>query len=355
MTGIRDDPALLAAMLKDMETQDPATVATPYWQPYVSRVAAALKSDGLSAFRSSWAISKGYGDPILSGPRDLTNRPLELLAFRILRSVPVLNRLVRAYEIIVRWNIDHARAGQARFYRLLLCDLKQGLFADGIPDTMVGHPGEWVEIGGERYAPLYLELAHRLQLASTRMPLASLTSYCEIGAGFGGSVHLLVETCPAVRKVLLVDIPPMLYVQTQYLRSFYGTAVRAYDETIGSEAISFSDDDRLEIIPIAPWQIDQVEGIRVDLFWNAASFQEMEPSIVRRYAEFASQLTPDWVYIYTMAEGLPSDHHLQERSVSQRTIAEAFAPVAELVAIDDPLEAYAEMMVHLVGKSSNSR
>ena len=62
----------------------------------------------------------------------------------------------------------------------------------------------------------------------------------EIGGGVGTNVHLVLENYKNIRKVLYLDIPPNLYVGTQYLKAFYGNAVSDYRTLKTLDSIKFS-------------------------------------------------------------------------------------------------------------------
>jgi len=86
-----------------------------------------------------------------------------------------------------------------------------------------------------------------------------------------------------------LDIPPNLYIGTQYLRSFYGDAVKDYNELRTKTKISFKDDDSLEIFCIASWQIENLR-CEIDWFHNSNSFVEMPKNIVENYGKFVKIL-----------------------------------------------------------------
>lgn len=114
-------------------------------------------------------------------------------------------------------------------------------------------------------------------------------SLFEIGGGFGVNVHLVLENYPNIRKVLYLDVPPNLYIGTQYLKVFYGDRLRDYRETRSLSTIQFSNDKEIEIIAIAPWQLSQVSA-QFDIFHNAHSFVEMPQETVQFYAGQAMRL-----------------------------------------------------------------
>jgi putative sugar O-methyltransferase len=112
----------------------------------------------------------------------------------------------------------------------------------------------------------------------------------KLGGGFGINAHLLIENYPNIRKIIYLDIPPNLYVGTQYLKSFYGKCVKTYSETSKLGKIEFDSGDELEIICIAPHQIERL-AVDVDIFQNSHSFVEMSSDIVKNYAKHIDRMT----------------------------------------------------------------
>ena len=78
--------------------------------------------------------------------------------------------------------------------------------------------GSWVGI-------LYLDLLDQHDYQAKFIDFKRVRSVFEIGGGFGANIHLLLENYNNIRKVIYLDIPPNLYVGTQYLKAFFGDAV----------------------------------------------------------------------------------------------------------------------------------
>jgi hypothetical protein len=106
----------------------------------------------------------------------------------------------------------------------------------------------------------------------------------EIGGGYGANIHLLLENYKNIRKVLYLDIPPNLYVGTQYLKAFYSAAVFDYRALRHLDSIRFSSDDNIEIFCITPWQIEKFKSA-VNIFLNSHSFVEMPKNVVKNYVD----------------------------------------------------------------------
>ena len=142
-----------------------------------------------------------------------------------------------------------------------------------------------MEIAGQPIALHYLKLLHEHDRLAQNLDFTRLSSIFEIGGGFGVNVHLLLENYPNVRKVVYLDIPPNLYIGTQYLRAFYPEAIQDYRVTRELDRITFKENKKLEILCVAPWQIERL-SVPLDLFYNAHSFVEMPEAVVQNYAKF---------------------------------------------------------------------
>jgi hypothetical protein len=79
-----------------------------------------------------------------------------------------------------------------------------------------------------------------------------------------------------------------LFVATEYLRTFFNDAVKDYLE-LKNKKIAFSNDDNLEILCIAPWQLPHVD-LQIDHFHNSLSFQEMNLEIIENYWKFIKKI-----------------------------------------------------------------
>jgi hypothetical protein len=79
----------------------------------------------------------------------------------------------------------------------------------------------------------------------------------------------------------LFDIPPQLYVCEQYLKAVFPGQVVSYRETRDWSRLPAPERGQICILP--NWKFPQLASSACDLFWNAASFQEMEPDVVANY------------------------------------------------------------------------
>lgn len=277
---MQDDTELLDLMLRDQDAYGPLYRPGPYWRGYQRRTVAAIRRHGLAQFRAIPAISKGYADAPVPTPRERWRD--QGLAGRLklaLAAAPKLRALAADHEEALTAAKKEMRDYRDAYYARLFGDLPVA----GLPDSLRGGCRDTVSIRGREVARIYLDFLARIQNFSGAIPFSLIRSALEIGGGFGAWPHILVTLYPNVRKLVYLDIPPMIYVGTQYLRSFFPTSVRDYRETRTLDRIAFKPDDDLEIICLCPWQVERFAE-PVDLLWNSASFSEMPEEIVSNYA-----------------------------------------------------------------------
>jgi putative sugar O-methyltransferase len=158
-----------------------------------------------------------------------------------------------------------------------------------IPPSLLGGCLDYVELNGRCIATHYLNVLHQHDVIARDCAFTEVSSMLEIGGGFGAHVHCLIENYPKLRKVAYLDIPPNLYIGTQYLRAIYGKSVIDYSQTRQIPEVGFSDDNDLEILAIAPWQIERLR-LNIDLLYNAHSFVEMPAHVIVNYARHLAAL-----------------------------------------------------------------
>jgi hypothetical protein len=112
----------------------------------------------------------------------------------------------------------------------------------------------------------------------------------------------LLKAHPTIR-VCIVDIPPQLYVANQYLSACFSGQVLDYESSIHEEKLDAALLEKYRVTCLAPWQLPRLRDITFDVFWNSASFQEMEPDVVDNYAKYIQTLVSDWIYLMNKPAG----------------------------------------------------
>ena len=285
---INDDLDLLEEMIADAKDQPALYHPGPYWRNKSDNALSEIKRCGIQDFRgSSNYIGQSYSDNVSIDIRDGFNFGLE----KILRWVTKVYPLRIVYDAQV--NLTKSYAGESLVYlQEILHDkprVRELLKKYKVPYSILGGCLRTVKIDGNDYSIHYLNLLDQHDHIATRIQFDNIRTVFEIGGGFGTNIHLLIENYPNIKKVIYLDIPPNLYVATQYLKAFYGKSVYDYQKHKKVERISFSDTDDLEIYCIAPWQIEKL-NVSIDIFINSHSFVEMPERVVSNYVNYIMKL-----------------------------------------------------------------
>lgn len=288
---INDFP-LLKLMLADQLKQNTIYKPGDYWEGYCNRIVNAINSNGLDNFRSKSGISKGYADTYPFDPFELISK--NNLPHKIHRKI-IKNNLFRKYFITPYIKQNESLYNEFKKYRdIHYSNILGDWFKDfsgkhNLPETLYGDPQDVISINGYKVGVSYLRSFLRIDAYSHCVDFSKISSVFEVGGGFGALAHTLMQLYPNIRKYIYLDIPPVLYVGTQYLKYFYSDNVIDYAQTREKDDISFNNSDKREIIALCPWQLDHVNS-QIDLFWNSASFQEMPQNIVKNYIQHFDKL-----------------------------------------------------------------
>ena len=242
--SIKDDLELLDLMVHDQTLQASIYRPGPFWEELTDAAVREIKTHGISDFR-------GGSSPMGWGFTDNT--------FHEAASLEPHHKAV----------IDNDR-------------LPHLLSKYNIPESTLCGCTSYVTVEGRRIARHYLNLLDQHDRIASEVRFATARSMFEIGGGFGVNVHLLLSNYASLKKILYLDVPPNLYIGTQYLKMFFGDAVKDYRALRTTREISFRPDDSLEIIAIAPWQIEKVNA-SFDIFYNAHSFVEIPKPAITNY------------------------------------------------------------------------
>ena len=161
----------------------------------------------------------------------------------------------------------------------------------------------WWTIGGSLWSWIQLNCAALLGDALSQIDLAAVNTVVELGGGLGRNIMMLAKLRPTA-TILAFDIMPQVYVANQYLKTAMPERVVPIEKAI---ELNFSDGDissiKGKIVVLPAWKMPEYQNVGIDLFWNAASFQEMEPDVVRNYLTLVKRMKPRWISIMAMPGG----------------------------------------------------
>ncbi len=302
---LADDPELLDLMLSRQSSAASVYQVTNYWKKYIGETIRVLRQDGLRDFRRQ---PMGYFRSFGACDATVTTALQKLFVER--STLPPNERAtIMDYLEFAHRNPD---LPILPFY-LKLSDLDQlaarftdmTAFLSGAEPLaraepeFVGNPWASFEYKGRRYTQLYLTYYLRYCAAARFVDFSKVDSVVELGSGAGNQVEIIKKLYPHLTFYLL-DLAPYLYVCHQFLKSVFPTDVIDYREMLDSSpataprpgSIVFLDNSRL----------GEVRPRGSALFWNSASFGEMEPDVVRNYLHQGRRAW-DGVFLYQSMGG----------------------------------------------------
>lgn len=276
------DVDLLNLMTKDQRKSEDIYHPGSYWERKAINSTKNLSKFSLNGFRGgSSPIGMSYADNPIADVRNSISPGIKKSLLRLLRAFPPLNDLMDSQVAITH---DYYIQMMTMKQELLVANPRvHQLLRDWVmPYSLLGGCETSYLINGRSISELYLTMLDRHEICSSIVDFKEARVFCEIGGGFGANVHLILSNYSNIKKIIYIDIPPNLYVGTQYLRSFYGSSVLDYRRLGLHSNFHFADTDDLEILCIAPWQMERVHT-EIDIFQNDSSFVEMPGLVIEKY------------------------------------------------------------------------
>lgn len=168
-----------------------------------------------------------------------------------------------------------------------------------------GNPSDIFEINGKKYTMQFLNFYIRLCFAQRQIGLKGKETIVELGSGSGFQIEILKKVFPDL-TILCFDLPYPLVLCEQYLSEALGknNIVKSM-ETIDWK--NLNDLQKGKVHMFGNWKFPLIEKIKFDIFWNAASFGEMEPHIVKNYLGYVLN-SCEFVYLLQAKNGKESTH-----------------------------------------------
>jgi len=288
---VEDDFNLLCLMMEDTASAQAEYRPTQYWKRYEDYFMPELRTLGLHDFRKRHkSVLSSFGATDLVPHVDVASS--RIFSHRWIRRLPgwstlinLANALVRPCESLLLWRgISLQDLFVSTYYLAATIGKLSGAKPLGeLSVSLAGNPEEVFTKDARNYttSALYYYLRYAYCCRFTCFDNDPLI--VELGSGCGKQVEVIKKFHPGAR-FLLFDIPPQLYVCEQYLKAVFPDQVVSYRETREWHQLGELKPGYIYIMP--NWKFPGIQSISVDLFWNAASFQEMEPNVVENYLRF---------------------------------------------------------------------
>jgi putative sugar O-methyltransferase len=289
-----DWQAMTKRTLAGLETCDAIYRPTNFWRPGVRQLLDDLEANGLDSFKS-WAGARfwfyptyghGFVDAAIDSTFDFAataNPAVEKPWFR--------SALSGTHQ--ARRDFDAAR---------LAWDQSRWPFdIEGLGESEVGKPPEFYRLDtphGSGWTRPYLNYLLCLAALSRHVD-APPRRFLEIGGGFGVLGEIVMSRDPEARYVNL-DLPPLMTVSSYYLNRLFDGRVALYDHAIADTGplVSWSSGC------LPNWRIGDIAG-DFDVFFNAFSFQEMEPEVVAHYISKVAAMRVPYALSLNSRRGKP--------------------------------------------------
>jgi len=311
MTGqVEDKPEILDLMLKDMNSKSSLYQPTNFWSSYVKKMSSEIKSDGLCDFRRRektllHLIQATDVEPIdhaLYLKEDLYSS----YKLKLMKRLLGIFRFNLPKKLL--YTVMHS------FYGISIPELKSLFFQfaksygeannakpiSNFSISKIANPKDVISMNGNDYTLATLNYYTMYAYCSRFCNFDSIESVAEIGSGSGKEAEVLKKLHPDL-TLFLFDIPPALYVCERYLSALFPDLVIPYTETRKLKKIP--KDVKGKIFIFGAWMISELEDLKYDLFWNSASFQEMEPNVVLNYLSFVNKQTKKFVFLNERMKG----------------------------------------------------
>jgi putative sugar O-methyltransferase len=301
-------------------------------------MAAELGARGLKDFRTNQTILKGFAVGGLlrpAMPRAIWKRVL----WRGAERLPVTRQILAGYRQLLEADHKWAVTTNVRLARLLIDRIAME-FPDFRPTEGLANGGaeDVFEWRGHLVTADWLLHVVRAAAFYRRVPPAAVRRMIEIGPGLGLSSLAHLALNPSLETIVNVDIPPVLYVSTQFLKSVDGlTVVDMRDaEHDGRILLDGGSRARACVVQIAPWQLPRIQGT-VDLFFNAYSFQEMERDVCGNYAKVLAPMVTGNVFLLSTYGGHAPGAGGQGEPITVDFLEDLFKDeFNNEIAVDDP-------------------
>jgi putative sugar O-methyltransferase len=290
------DVQRLSNLLSAYRAAPEAFQATSYWEAYEKEILAtieALEPEKMRSGRYKILSTFGFNDTVYSwqGRQSAIGRATLRLFTALFSNI----RDIAPYKV---------RVSDIRELAYHHCELMGELAGarpiDSIEVSTFGAPSDVFEISGRKYSMPFLNFYLRYCFAQRVISMAGDECIVELGSGSGYQVEVLKKLYPDM-TILCFDLPAQIFLCETYLSEALGP-----DLLVGTETTrDWQDLSRLEKGKghfFGNWQFPLLTDAPIDIFWNAASFGEMEPEVVENYLGYVKG-NAKWIYLLQARHG----------------------------------------------------
>ncbi|MBD3290720.1 putative sugar O-methyltransferase [candidate division KSB1 bacterium] len=255
---------------------------TQYWSEYQKIMSKEIYGININQMRSGKypiLATFGFNDVIYS--YSMSTPWFKKLIMKFFRGI-VKNRNVLPYGL----NLTDIRE-MAFHHCQLLGELNGAKSIDSIEMSTFGQPSDLFKINNKFYSMQFLNFYLRYCFATKYVKFSGEETIAELGSGSGHQIEVLKKLYPD-QTVLCFDLPVPIFLCETYLSEVFGKEnIVSTEETLGWNDLKNIQKGKIHFF--GNWQMPLLENFNYDLFWNAASFGEMEPGVVMNYLKYVQE------------------------------------------------------------------
>lgn len=270
-----------------------------YWRAYEQKILDEVKTADIRELRSGkYPLFSTFGFNDLVYNYHPTMPAYVREARKLVRKLFIENRASLPYSL----RLEDIRE-MAYTHCLLQGKLSNARSIADIEASDFGNPQDVFLFHGKKYTMSFLNFYLRYCFAQQYVGLQGDEIIVELGSGSGYQTEILKKLYPDL-TILCFDLPAQLYLCEQYLTGVFGEqAVVSSSQNLELQSLSGIEKGKIHFF--GNWQMPLLKGFAFDVFWNAASFGEMEPHIVANYLSYIKD-EASWVYLLQARHGKES-------------------------------------------------
>ena len=286
----------LSNLLHAYQSAPDEFLATSYWRSYeksLLKTISAIDIDQLRSGKYPILATFGFNDVVYTYHPSLP--AWKKMMLKIIHNVLIKDRPVLPYRL----NISSIRE-MAYHHCELLGSLTGAKPISTIEMSTYGSPADLFEVNGKPYSIHFLSYYVRYCFAQKHISLNGDEIIVELGPGAGYQIEILKKLYPGL-TIFCFDLPAQIFLCETYLSHALGKEkIVATDQTLSWTDLS--DFKKGDVHFLGNWQFPLLKDFKTDVFWNAASFGEMEPEVVENYLSYIKGNTK-WIYLLQARQG----------------------------------------------------
>ena len=292
---IDDDLSLLNLMVSDMESSSALYQPTKYWTEYTYEVIELIRKVGLHDFRrSNEKVLSSFGcldtapslhfSTFLNYTNNLEKHTKDFLgpAFKVANSLWESGTPVGPNGLTIKnFFLMSERLADAKAMEVGLKPLSE------LSISRYGNPLGYIE-NETHHTFRSIYYFNFVCFIAQFVDISQYSTIVEIGSGSGAQAEILKKLFPQL-TIILLDLAPQLYIAERYLCKSLPNDLIPYQKTNSKDWKGPLLPGKIYCLPLRAIEALAPEG-KV-LFWNAASFGEMEPNVLQNYAKHISSFS----------------------------------------------------------------